>query len=98
MKIISEFTNKEYPTVEECLKDEEYYKAKEEEQRRVEKLRLEEKEAHKAHLNELRTAADDAYSEYQEAVTKYNKAVTEYNKKYGLYNDSLDRFFSSFFS
>ena len=91
MKIISEFTNKEYPTVEECLKDEELYKAKEEEKRRAEKLRLEEKEAHKAHLNELRTAANNAFSEYQ-------KAVSEYNKKYGLYDDSLDRFFSSFFS
>ena len=91
MKIISEFTNKEYSTVEECLKDEEYYKAKEEEKRKAEKLRLEEKEAHKAHLNELRTAANNAFSEYQ-------KAVSEYNKKYGLYDDSLNRFFSSFFS
>lgn len=98
MKIISELTNKEYSTVEECLKDEELYKAKEEEKRKAEKLRLEEKEAYKAHVNELRIAADDAYSEYQETVTKYNKAVTEYNKKYGLYDDSLDRFFSSFFS
>ena len=91
MKIISEFTNKEYSTVEECLKDEEYYKAKEEEKRKAEKLRLEEKETHKAHLNELRTAANDAFNEYQ-------KVVSEYNKKYGLYDDSLDRFFSSFFN
>ena len=91
MKIISELTNKEYSTVEECLKDEEYYKAKEEETRKAEKLRLEEKEAHKAHLNKLRTAANDAFNEYQ-------KAVSDYNKKYGLYDDSLNRFFSSFFS
>ena len=91
MKIISELTNKEYSTVEECLKDEEYYKAKEEEKRKAEKLRLEEKEADKAYLDKLRTAANDAFSEYQEAVTKYNNAVTEYNKKYRLYNDSLDR-------
>ena len=80
MKIISEFTNKEYPTVEECLKDEELYKAKEEERRRAEKLRLEEKEAHKAHVNELRTAADDAIKNYQ-------KALTEYSKKYGEFYD-----------
>ena len=80
MKIISELTNKEYPTVEECLKDEEYYKAKEEEKRKAEKLRLEEKKAHKAHLNELRTAANNAFSEYQ-------KAVAEYNKKYGKFYD-----------
>lgn len=91
MKIISELTNKEYSTVEECLKDEEFYKAKEEENRKAEKLRLEEREAHQAHLNELRAAANDAFNEYQ-------KAVTEYNKKYGLYDNSLDRFFSSFFS
>ena len=91
MKIISELTNKEYSTVEECLRDEEYYKAKEEEKRKAEKLRLEEKEAHKADLNELRTAANDACNEYQ-------KAISEYNKKYGLYDDNLDRFFSSFFS
>lgn len=89
MKIISEFTNKEYPTVEECLKDEEYYKAKEEEQRRVEKLRLEEKEAHKAHLNELRTAADDAINNYQ-------KALTEYSKKYGEFYDRAFVPFASF--
>ena len=80
MKIISELTNKEYSTVEECLEDEKAYKAKEEEQRRAEKLRLEEKEAHKAHLNELRTAADNARIEYQ-------KAVAEYNKKYGKFYD-----------
>ena len=80
MKIISELTNKEYSTVEECLEDEKAYKAKEEEQRRAEKLRLEEKEAYKAHLNELRTAADNARIEYQ-------KAVAEYNKKYGKFYD-----------
>ena len=91
MKIISEFTNKEYSTVEECLKDEEFYKAKEEEQRRAEKLRLEEKEAHKAHLNELRTAANDA-------LNKYNKAVAEYDKKYGkLYDRAFDPFASFLF-
>lgn len=91
MKIISELTNKEYPTVEECLEDEKAYKAKEEEKRKAEKLRLEEKEADNAHLNELRTVANDAFDEYQ-------KAVTEYSKKYGLYDDALDRFLSSFFS
>lgn len=91
MKIISELTNKEYSTVEECLEDEKAYKAKEEEKRKTEKLRLEEKEAHKARLNELRTAANDAFNEYQ-------RAVSEYNKKYGLYDDSLNRFFSSFFN
>ena len=91
MKIISELTNEEYSTVEECLEAEKAYKAKEEEKRKAEKLRLEEKEAHKAYLNELRTAANDAFNEYQ-------KAVSEYNKKYGLYDDSLDRFFSSFFN
>lgn len=91
MKIISELTNKEYSTVEECLKDEELYKAKEEEQRRAEKLRLEEKEAHKAHLNELRTAADDAINNYQ-------KALTEYSKKYGkLYDRAFDPFASFLF-
>ena len=51
MKIISELTNKEYSTVEECLKDEEFYKAKEEEKRKAEKLRLEEKEADKDYLD-----------------------------------------------
>ena len=91
MKIISELTNKEYPTVEECLEAEKAYKAKEEEKRKAEKLRLEEKEAHKAHLNELRTAADDA-------LNKYHKAITEYYKKYGLYDDDLNSLFSSFFN
>ena len=80
MKIISEFTNKEYPTVEECLEAEKAYKAKEEEKRKAEKLRLEEKEAHKAHLNELRIAADNAFNDYQ-------KAILEYNKKYGKFYD-----------
>ena len=91
MKIISELTNKEYSTVEECLEAEKAYKAKEEAKRKAEKLRLAEKEANTAHLNELRIAANNAFSEYQ-------KAVSEYNKKYGLYDDSLDRFFSSFFN
>ena len=91
MKIISEFTNKEYSTVEECIKDEEAYKAKEEEKRKTEKLWLEEKKAHKDYVNKLRIAASDAFNEYQ-------KAVSEYNKKYGLYDNSLDRLFSSFFS
>ena len=89
MKIISEFTNKEYPTVEECLKDEEFYKAKEEEKRKAEKLRLEEKDAHKVHLNELRTAADDAINNYQ-------KALTEYSKKYGEFYDRAFAPFASF--
>ena len=89
MKIISELTNKEYSTVEECLKDEELYKAKEEEKRKAEKLRLEEKEARKAHLNELRTAADDAINNYQ-------KALTEYNKKYGEFYDRAFAPFASF--
>ena len=68
MKIISEFTNKEYSTVEECLRDEELYKAKEEEKRQAEKLRLEEREAYKVHLNELRTASDDALNAYRNAL------------------------------
>ena len=90
MKIISEFTNKEYSTVEECLKDEELYKAKEEEERRAEKLRLEEKEADKAYLDELRTAADDA-------LNAYRKALIGYNKKYKLRDDNFDRLFSTIF-
>ena len=89
MKIISELTNKEYSTVEECLEDEKAYKAKEEEKRKAEKLRLEEKEAHKAHLNELRTAADDAINNYQ-------KALTEYSKKYGEFYDRAFTPFASF--
>ena len=90
MKIISELTNKEYPTVEECLKDEEFYKAKEEEKRKAEKLRLEEKEADKAYLDELRTAADDALNAYRDALI-------EYNKKYKLCDNNFDRLFSAMF-
>lgn len=90
MKIISEFTNKEYSTVEECLKDEELYKAKEEEKRQAEKRRLEEKEADKAYLDELRTAADDA-------LNAYRKALIGYNKKYKLRDDNFDRLFSTIF-
>ena len=90
MKIISELTNKEYSTVEECLEDEKAYKAKEEEKRKVEKLRLEEKEADKAYLDELRTAADDA-------LDAYRKALIEYNKKYKLRDDNFDRLFSAMF-
>lgn len=90
MKIISEFTNKEYSTVEECLKDEEFYKAKEEEKRQAEKLRLEEKEADKAYLDKLRTAADDA-------LNAYRNALIEYNKKYKLCDNNFDRLFSAIF-
>lgn len=90
MKIISELTNKEYSTVEECLEDEKAYKAKEEEKRKAEKLRLEEKEADKAYLDELRTAADDA-------LDAYRKALIEYNKKYKLRDDNFDRLFSAMF-
>ena len=90
MKIISEFTNKEYPTVEECLKDEELYKAKEEEKRQAEKRRLEEKEADKAYLDKLRTAADDA-------LNAYRNALIEYNKKYKLCDNNFDRLFSAIF-
>ena len=88
MKIISEFTNKEYSTVEECLRDEELHKAKEDERLKAKQLYLEEKKAHKAHLNELRTAADDAINNYQ-------KALTEYSKKYG---ELYDRAFAPFAS
>ena len=90
MKIISELTNKEYSTVEECLKDEEFYKAKEEEKRKAEKLRLEEKEADKAYLDKLRTAADDALNAYRDALI-------EYNKKYKLCDNNFDRLFSAMF-
>lgn len=90
MKIISELTNKEYSTVEECLEDEKAYKAKEEEKRRAEKLRLEEKEADKAYLDELRTAADDALNAYRDALI-------EYNKKYKLCDNNFDRLFSAMF-
>lgn len=90
MKIISELTNKEYPTVEECLKDEELYKAKEEEKRQAEKRRLEEKEADKAYLDKLRTAADDA-------LNAYRNALIEYNKKYKLCDNNFDRLFSAIF-
>ena len=90
MKIISELTNKEYSTVEECLEDEKVYKAKEEEKRKAEKLRLEEKEADKAYLDKLRTAADDA-------LDAYRKALIEYNKKYKLRDDNFDRLFSAMF-
>ena len=90
MKIIYELTNKEYSTVEECLKDEEFYKAKEEEKRKAEKLRLEEKEADKAYLDELRTAADDALNAYRDALI-------EYNKKYKLCDNNFDRLFSAMF-
>ena len=90
MKIISEFTNKEYSTVEECIKDEELYKAKEEEKRQAEKRRLEEKEADKAYLDKLRTAADDA-------LNAYRNALIEYNKKYKLCDNNFDRLFSAIF-
>lgn len=90
MKIISELTNKEYSTVEECLKDEELYKAKEEEKRQAEKRRLEEKESDKAYLDELRTAADDA-------LNAYRNALIEYNKKYKLCDNNFDRLFSAIF-
>ena len=90
MKIISELTNKEYSTVEECLKDEELYKAKEEEKRQAEKRRLEEKEADKAYLDKLRTAADDA-------LNAYRNALIEYNKKYKLCDNNFDRLFSTIF-
>lgn len=90
MKIISELTNKEYSTVEECLKDEELYKAKEEEKRQAEKRRLEEKEADKAYLDKLRTAADDA-------LNAYRNALIEYNKKYKLCDNNFDRLFSAMF-
>lgn len=90
MKIISELTNKEYPTVEECLKDEELYKAKEEEKRQAEKRRLEEKEADKAYLDKLRTTADDA-------LNAYRNALIEYNKKYKLCDNNFDRLFSAIF-
>ena len=90
MKIISELTNKEYSTVEECLEDEKAYKTKEEEKRQAEKRRLEEKEADKAYLDELRTAADDA-------LDAYRKALIEYNKKYKLRDDNFDRLFSAMF-
>ena len=90
MKIISELTNKEYSTVEECLEDEKVYKAKEEEKRKAEKLRLEEKETDKAYLYKLRTAADDA-------LDAYRKALIEYNKKYKLGDDNFDRLFSTIF-
>ena len=90
MKIISELTNKEYSTVEECLKDEEYYKAKEEEKRQAEKRRLEEKEADKAYLDKLRTDADDA-------LNAYRNALIEYNKKYKLCDNNFDRLFSAIF-
>lgn len=90
MKIISELTNKEYSTVEECLKDEELYKAKEEEKRQAEKRRLEEKEADKAYLDKLRTAADDA-------LNAYRNALIEYNKKYKLCDNNFDRLFSAIF-
>ena len=90
MKIISELTNKEYSTVEECLKDEELYKAKEEEKRQAEKRRLEEKEADKAYLDKLRTAADDA-------LNAYRNALIEYDKKYKLCDNNFDRLFSAIF-
>ena len=94
MKIISELTNNEYSTVEECLEDEKAYKAKEEEKRKAEKLRLEEKEAEKeadkAYLDELRTTADDA-------LDAYRKALIKYNKKYKLRDDNFDRLFSTIF-
>ena len=90
MKIISELTNKEYSTVEECLKDEELYKAKEEEKRQAEKRRLEEKEADKAYLDKLRAAADDA-------LNAYRNALIEYNKKYKLCDNNFDRLFSAIF-
>lgn len=90
MKIISELTNKEYSTVEECLEDEKAYKAKEEEKRQAEKRRLEEKEADKAYLDKLRTAADDA-------LDAYRKALIEYNKKYKLRDDNFDKLFSAMF-
>lgn len=90
MKIISELTNKEYSTVEECLKDEGLYKAKEEEKRQAEKRRLEEKEADKAYLDKLRTAADDA-------LNAYRNALIEYNKKYKLCDNNFDRLFSTIF-
>lgn len=90
MKIISELTNKEYSTVEECLKDEEYYKAKEEEKRQAEKRRLEEKEADKAYLDKLRAAADDT-------LNAYRNALIEYNKKYKLCDNNFDRLFSAIF-
>lgn len=82
MRIISEITNKEYPTVDECLKAEAAWKAKEDERLKAEKIKAEEKRAERERLNALRAAANDAFNEYR-------KALDEYNKRYGIYDPFL---------
>lgn len=85
MRIISEITNKEYPTVDECLKAEAAWKAKEDERLKAEKIKAEEKRVKRERLDALRAAANDAFDEYR-------KALAEYNKQYGIYDDSFLKF------
>lgn len=71
MKIINEYTGKEYNSVEECLKAEkEYLKAKEEakaaeeaHRRDIEKARVNAEKAMKEYVRLLETKDDDFYAD-----------------------------------
>ena len=81
MKILSEKTNKEYATVEECLEAE---KAYDEEQLAV-------KAKEEALANERKSAAEEVEKARRamiEASQKYRETLAQFCDKYGVYHRS----------
>ena len=97
MKIYSEKTNKEYKTVEECLKAEkEFEEALAVEKAKKQKL-IEEKKARAVEVEE-------AWKGVREATKKYNELKNKFISDYGAFHmtfkdkddNSLESFFETF--
>lgn len=105
MKIYSEKTNKEYATVEECLKAEEAFDKAEAEKKAAKEKALIEKKAKEEKLVVERKAEAEKVEEARKAMITANKnyrdALAAFCSKYGSYHytvkpgETLDDFWSS---
>ena len=106
MKIYSEKTNKEYATVEECLKAEEAFDKAEAEKKAAKEKALAEKKAKEEKLvverKERAKEIEDAMKAVKEAEDKYRELLNAFIRDYKSYHYTTtdpDAFpFSSMFS
>lgn len=110
MRIFSDITNKEYSTVEECVKAEEAYekgmKAKQEKALALAKEKKEKEEKALATRKADAEKVEEARKTMVEANKAYHKALADFCTKHGSYhrsyhfdgdwNDLWDNFFNSF--
>ena len=90
MKIISEITGKNYPSVEACLEAEKKYTEEQERLRKAKEVAAKKEQADREAKEKARAArakaVEKAYSDMQQAQSNYNQLLKEFLRDYGSFH------------